>query len=55
MHWKRESNIDCGCALNGLIQMDTLMGMQLSYDIAQTRKRENQIRVPCISALAAAH
>jgi len=25
--------------------MDTLMRMQAAYDIAQTRKRENQIRV----------
>ena len=35
------------------VRMDTLMRMQSSYDIAQTRKRENQIRVPRISALAA--
>ena len=28
--------------------MDTLMRMQSSYDIAQTRKREKQIRVPRI-------
>ena len=27
------------------IKMDTLMRMQASYDIAQTRKRENQIDV----------
>ena len=27
------------------VKMDTLMRMQASYDIAQTRKRENQIRV----------
>ena len=27
------------------VQMDTLMRMQSSYDIAQTRKRENQIHV----------
>jgi addiction module HigA family antidote len=27
------------------VKMDTLMRMQLSYDIAQTRKREKQIRV----------
>ena len=27
------------------VKMDTLMRMQSSYDIAQTRKRENQIRV----------
>ena len=35
------------------VKMDTLMRMQSSYDIAQTRKRENQIRVPRISVLAA--
>ena len=35
--------------------MDTLMRMQSSYDIAQTRKREKQIRVPRISLLAATH
>jgi antitoxin HigA-1 len=35
------------------VKMDTLMRMQSSYDIAQTRKRENQIRVPHISVLAA--
>ena len=27
------------------VKMDTLMRMQLSYDIAQTRKREKQISV----------
>ena len=27
------------------VKMDTLMRMQASYDIAQTRKRERQIRV----------
>jgi len=27
------------------VKMDTLMRMQSSYDIAQTRKRERQIRV----------
>jgi antitoxin HigA-1 len=27
------------------VKMDTLMRMQAAYDIAQTRKRENQIRV----------
>ena len=27
------------------VKMDTLLRMQASYDIAQTRKRENQIRV----------
>jgi antitoxin HigA-1 len=37
------------------VKMDTLMRMQSSYDIAQTRKRENQIRVPRISGLATTH
>lgn len=37
------------------VKMDTLMRMQASYDIAQTRKRENQIRVPRISVLATTH
>jgi addiction module HigA family antidote len=37
------------------VKMDTLMRMQSSYDIAQTRKRENQIRVPRISVLATTH
>ena len=37
------------------VKMDTLMRMQLSYDIAQTRKREKQIsvrrvRVPLLAA-----
>src|SRR6476661_6189627 len=27
------------------VKMDTLMRMQASYDIVQTRKRENQIRI----------
>ena len=27
------------------VKMDTLMRMQASYDIARTRKRENQVRV----------
>jgi plasmid maintenance system antidote protein VapI len=35
------------------VKMDTLMRMQSSYDIAQTRKREKQITVPRISLLAA--
>jgi hypothetical protein len=30
--------------------MDTLMRMQVSYDIARTRKREKEIRVQRISA-----
>lgn len=36
-------------------KMDTLMRMQSSYDIAQTRKREKQIHVPRISLLATTH
>jgi addiction module HigA family antidote len=28
------------------VKMDTLMRMQSAYDIAQTRKREKEIRVP---------
>jgi antitoxin HigA-1 len=35
------------------VHMDTLMRMQSSYDIVQTRKREKQISVPRISMLAA--
>lgn len=35
------------------VKMDILMRMQSSHDIAQTRKREKQIRVPRISFLAA--
>ena len=35
------------------VKMDTLMRMQSSYDIAQTRKRENRIRVPRVSMLTA--
>lgn len=37
------------------VKMDTLMRMQSSYDIAQTRKRENQIHVRRVSLLAATH
>jgi antitoxin HigA-1 len=37
------------------VKMDTLMRMQSSYDIAQTRKREKHINVPRISFLAATH
>src|ERR1700685_1996510 len=37
------------------VKMDTLMRMQSSYDIAQTRKREKEIHVPRISLLAATH
>jgi addiction module HigA family antidote len=36
------------------VKMDTLMRMQSSYDIAQTRKREKQIRVVRFSKLATA-
>jgi len=32
------------------VRMDTLMRMQSSYDIAQTRRREKQIRVRRIVA-----
>ena len=35
------------------VRMDTLMRMQSSYDIAQTRKREKQIRVQRIPPQAA--
>lgn len=35
------------------VRMDTLMRMQSSYDIAQTRKREKSIRVRPLSLLAA--
>ena len=35
------------------VKMDTLMRMQSSYDIARTRKRENEISVPRISAFVA--
>ena len=34
------------------VKMDTLLRMQASYDIAQTRKRENQIHVRRIHPLA---
>jgi len=34
------------------VQMDTLMRMQASYDIAQTRKREKRIHVRRIAQLA---
>ena len=37
------------------VNMDTLMRMQASYDIAQTRKREKQIRVRRIHPLADVH
>ena len=34
------------------VNMDTLMRMQASYDIARTRKRENKIHVRRIAHLA---
>jgi addiction module HigA family antidote len=37
------------------VKMDTLMRMQSSYDIAQTRKREKQIRIPRIHHVSEAH
>ena len=37
------------------VQMDTLMRMQSAYDIAQTRKREKEIRVPRIQRTADVH
>src|SRR5271167_4249610 len=37
------------------VKMDTLLRMQASYDIAQTRKRENQIRVRRIRHAAPVH
>jgi antitoxin HigA-1 len=37
------------------VKMDTLMRMQASYDIAQTRKREKNIRVRRIHTAAGVH
>ena len=37
------------------VKMDTLMRMQSSYDISETRKRENNIHVQRVPLLAAAH
>jgi addiction module HigA family antidote len=37
------------------VQMDTLMRMQSSYDIAQTRKRQNKIHVRRFKAETAVH
>jgi addiction module HigA family antidote len=37
------------------VKMDTLMRMQASYDIAQTRKREKQIQVRRIQQTAPVH
>jgi plasmid maintenance system antidote protein VapI len=37
------------------VKMDTLMRMQASYDIAQTRKREKQIHARRIHEVANTH
>jgi addiction module HigA family antidote len=37
------------------VKMDTLMRMQSAYDIAETRKRERQIRVRRIHSTAETH
>jgi addiction module HigA family antidote len=37
------------------LKMDTLMRMQLAYDIAETRKRESQITVQRFLTLAKTH
>jgi len=37
------------------VRMDTLMRMQSTYDIAQTRKREKEIRVRRVHRTADAH
>jgi antitoxin HigA-1 len=37
------------------VKMDTLMRMQSSYDIAETRKREKQIHVQRVTLLTADH
>src|ERR1035441_9071879 len=37
------------------VKMDTLMRMQSAYDIAQTRKREKEIRIPRIHLAADVH
>jgi antitoxin HigA-1 len=37
------------------VKMDTLMRMQSSYDIVETRKREKKIHVQRVPLLAAAH
>ena len=34
------------------VKMDTLMRMQSAYDIAETRKREKEIRIPRIHGTA---
>ncbi|HKN74883.1 MAG TPA: HigA family addiction module antitoxin [Candidatus Acidoferrum sp.] len=58
------SLLNCKADLSGImalriekafgVKMDTLMRMQASYDIAQTRKRERQIRVRRIHHLVPA-
>ena len=37
------------------VKMDTLMRMQSAYDIAQTRKREKEIRVRRVHGIAEVH
>ena len=37
------------------VKMDTLMRMQSAYDIAQTRKREKEIRVRCVHRTDGVH
>jgi addiction module HigA family antidote len=37
------------------VRMDTLMRMQSAYDIAQTRKREKEIRVRCVHRTDGVH
>lgn len=37
------------------VKMDTLMRMQSAYDIAQTRKRENEIHIRRIHRIADIH
>ena len=59
------SLLNCKAALSGDmalriekafgVKMDTLMRMQASYDIAQTRKREKQIHVRRIQKLVNSH
>lgn len=37
------------------VRMDTLLRMQAAYDIAQTRRREKQIRVRRVAQMADVH
>jgi antitoxin HigA-1 len=37
------------------VKMDTLMRMQSAYDIAQTRKREKEIRIRRVRGLVGVH